>query len=154
MILIATFRNTNMMQVINNMSGFKLTQNFITAEKNNHFNSTGFYFPQSVCLTSRPVGTCRASFTLAKFPFPMVFSSRYFPTCGVSSAADGEFLQRADRTERDDTWPRPSSTEAFWENKHRWTEFVSYILYWSTGRWEESIGEEVWSWFIFQIDQQ
>lgn len=32
----------------------------------------------SVCefLTSRPVNVCRASFTLAKFPFPMVFSSR------------------------------------------------------------------------------
>ena len=31
-------------------------------------------------LTSCPVGMCLASLTLAKLPFPMVFSSLYFPT--------------------------------------------------------------------------
>ena len=34
--------------------------------------------------TSLPVGMCLASFTLAKLPFPIVFSSRYFPMCGSS----------------------------------------------------------------------
>ena len=34
--------------------------------------------------TSLPVGMCLASFTLAKLPFPMVLSSRYFPMWGSS----------------------------------------------------------------------
>ena len=34
--------------------------------------------------TSLPVGTCFANLTLAKFPFPMVFMSLYFPMCGSS----------------------------------------------------------------------
>lgn len=31
--------------------------------------------------TSLPVGTCLASFTFAKFPFPIVLRSLYFPIC-------------------------------------------------------------------------
>ena len=35
--------------------------------------------------TSWPVGKCRANFTLAKFPLPIVFISRYFPMgCSMS----------------------------------------------------------------------
>lgn len=34
--------------------------------------------------TSRPVGTCLASLTLAKLPLPMVLISRYLPMCGSS----------------------------------------------------------------------
>lgn len=36
--------------------------------------------------TSFPVGTCLASLTLAKLPFPMVLRSLYFPMVGSSPA--------------------------------------------------------------------
>ena len=38
-----------------------------------------------VYITWRPVGTCFASFTLAKLPRPMVLTKRYLPTCCKSS---------------------------------------------------------------------
>ena len=45
--------------------------------------------------TSFPVGICLASLTLAKFPFPIVLSNRYFPICGSSPV-------RLDDTRADD----------------------------------------------------
>lgn len=46
-------------------------------------------------LTSCPVGMCLASFTFAKFPFPMVLSSLYLPTYTSSPGGreeDDDFL--------------------------------------------------------------
>lgn len=46
----------------------------------------GFNWVLSMILmaTSFPVGTCLASFTLAKFPLPIVFSNLYLPMWGSS----------------------------------------------------------------------
>ena len=52
-------------------------------EKNRHlFLLHHFHL---VHITWRPVGTCFASFTLAKLPRPMVLTKRYLPTCCKSS---------------------------------------------------------------------
>lgn len=46
----------------------------IKIAKENIKHSEAFFFFER--LTSLPVSTCLASFTLAKFPFPIVFSKR------------------------------------------------------------------------------
>lgn len=59
-----------------------------------------FFFWFSLKPTSRPVSMCRASLTLAKFPLPMVFSSRQFPMCGVSSEHKAMELRHRAPSER------------------------------------------------------
>lgn len=58
-------------------------------------NCTKTNFEKSL-ITSLPVGICLASFTLAKFPLPMVFSNRYFPMCGSSEVRLEELRIDAD----------------------------------------------------------
>ena len=47
------------------------------------------FYDNNIChftfITWRPVGTCFASFTLAKLPRPIVLIKRYFPICCKSS---------------------------------------------------------------------
>lgn len=57
---------------------------------NSFCKDPGFNWVLSIILiaTSLPVGTCLASFTLAKLPLPIVFSSLYFPIVGSSPVLD------------------------------------------------------------------
>lgn len=48
-------------------------------DRSNRLENSSAHF-----LTSFPVGMCLASLTLAKFPFPIVLSSLYFPMWGSS----------------------------------------------------------------------
>uniref|UniRef100_A0A8D8M7K7 Uncharacterized protein n=1 Tax=Cacopsylla melanoneura TaxID=428564 RepID=A0A8D8M7K7_9HEMI len=50
--------------------------------------------------TSFPVGTCLASLTLAKFPFPIVLSSLYLPMWGSSRSRRDD--SRLDDMRRDE----------------------------------------------------
>ena len=67
----------------------------IRTSLNNFCKLPGFNWVLSMILmaTSLPVGMCLANLTLAKFPFPMVFRSRYLPMCGSSPVLLPDILE-------------------------------------------------------------
>ncbi len=86
-------------------------------------------------LTSWPVGMCLASLTLAKFPFPIVFSSLYFPT--YTSSPGG--LDELDFDLPEDPPPLlPELAPA--EEGRRWGCWLEGL--WWVERWVE----EWWEW--------
>lgn len=92
---------------------------------------TGSYDANDI--TWRPVGTCLASFTLAKLPRPIVLMRRYLPICCTSSGGFACPVLTC-RAFSPDTWLKQTAAHHYWQ-KIRATELNNDSPLFNSNQW-------------------